>query len=295
MTMSKTGAKLLLAAVFIARGTSFLCSKTLLQDMSPSGIMAVRFLLAFLVLAIIFHRKLFGCRKQELTGGIILGAMYTVCMLFEMYGLRLIDSGVSSLIENMAIILVPLYAAILSRTLPKKKTILCAILAMAGVGFLSITQRETTGGTLGILLVLGAALTYAACILVTERVSQDADPLSIGMVQLGTMGALNLLLSCVTGEFGVPQTGAQWGFMLLLVLVCSCFGFAFQPVGQKYLPAETAAVFTVVNPLTASVMGIVIAREVLNLPKIAGYNLVLAALVIYNLPKKEIKNTGGIS
>ena len=293
--MSKAGAKLLLAAVFIARGTSFLCSKTLLQDMYPSSIMAVRFLLAFLVLAIVFHKKLFSCRKQELTGGIILGAMYTVCMLFEMYGLRLIDSGVSSLIENMAIILVPLYVAILSRTLPKKKTILCALLAIVGVGFLSITQKETEGGTLGILLMIGAALTYAGCILVTEKVSQDADPLSIGMIQLGTMGMLNLFLSCATGEFGVPQTGAQWGLMLFLVLVCSCFGFAFQPVGQKYLPAETAAVFTVVNPLTASVMSIVIAREALNLPKITGYVLVLAALVIYNLPEKEIKKSGGIS
>ena len=75
--------------------------------------------------------------------------------------------------------------------------------------------------------------------------------------------------------------------MLILVLVCSCFGFAFQPLGQKYLKAENAAVLTVVNPLTASVLGIIVAGETLTLIKLVGYILILAALVIYNLKKSK--------
>ena len=270
--------------VFIARGTSFFFSKTLMQDMAPLSILAVRFTLSFLILAVIFHRKLLQCRKNELTGGFLLGVLYTVCMVFEMYGLRRIDSGVSSLIENMAIILVPFYAAVLTKTLPKRKTLLCAALAVAGVGFLSVTQRNLEGGGLGIALASGAALTYAACILATEKASRNADPLSVGMIQLGTMGVLSLLLSLGTGAFALPRGGSQWGLMLLLVLICSCFGFAFQPLGQKYLPAEAAAVFTVVNPLTASVMGIVIAGEVMSPAKLIGYVLVLASLIYYNIP-----------
>ena len=71
--------------------------------------------------------------------------------------------------------------------------------------------------------------------------------------------------------------------LLLLVLLCSCFGFTFQPVGQKYLPAETAAVFTVVNPLTASVMGIAVGGEGMSFLKLVGYVLILLALLLYNL------------
>ena len=137
--MKPISAKLLLTAVFVARGTSFLFSKILMNTMSPMNILAVRFILAFLVLAVIFHKKLLACSKNSLKGGLILGVLYTVCMIFEMYGLRLIDSGVSSLIENMAIVMVPIYAAILTRTLPKKKTMLCALLAVIGVGCLSLT------------------------------------------------------------------------------------------------------------------------------------------------------------
>jgi len=125
-------------------------------------------------------------------------------------------------------------------------------------------------------------MTYGACIMITERVSKHADPITIGMIQLGTMGVLSLIVSVFTGGFQLPQTGTQWGMLLLLILLCSCFGFAFQPVGQKYLPAETAAVFTVVNPLTASILGIAMAGEGLGVSKIIGYVLILLALVLYN-------------
>ena len=280
--MSTSKAKLLLLAVFAARGTSFLFSKILLQSMMPMSILAVRFTMAFLILGAVFRRKLKDCSLSSLRGGIVLGILYTVCMTFEMYGLRLIDTGVSALIENMAIVLVPVYVAVYTKKLPKMKTMLCAGLAVAGVGFLSLAQSHLEGGGLGILLVSLAAMTYAACILATEKVSREADPVTIGIIQLGTMGILSLAASLLLGEFSFPQTGKQWFMMLMLVLLCSCFGFAFQPVGQKYVPAETAAVFTVVNPLTASLMGITLAGESISASKLIGYSLILIALILYN-------------
>ena len=275
--MKKAQASILLICVFAARGTSFLFSKELMNTMLPMSVLAVRFLLAFLILALIFIKKLLNCDKRSLRGGLILGVLYTVCMIFEMYGLRLIDSGTSSLIENMAIVLVPLYVAVLTKSLPKKKTMLCAALAVIGVGFLSLAQ----GG-------VSAAITYAACILATERVSQNADPVTIGVIQLGVMGVLSLLIALLVGGFSLPKSADQWGLMALLVLLCSCFGFAFQPVGQKYLPAETAAIITVVNPLTASVLGIVAAGETVSVPKIIGYVLILFSLLLYQADLKRL-------
>lgn len=287
--MDKTKARLLLTSVFIARGTSFLFSKTLMQSLSPMSILAMRFLLAFAILALIFHQKVLNCDRNSLRGGIILGVLYTVCMFFEMFGLRLIDSGVSSLIENMAIVLVPIFVAILIRSLPKRKTMLCALMAVTGVGFLSLTQSKSASGGLGIILTVCAAVTYAVCIMMTEKVSQNAEPLTIGIIQLGVMGILSFLAAFLTGGLEIPQTCRQWSMLLTLVLLCSCFGFAFQPLGQKYLPAEETAVLTVINPFTASVMGIVFAGESMTVYKFIGYILVLAALVLYNVKTELVK------
>ena len=286
--MSKTTASILLIFVFMARGTSFLFSKTLMKDMMPMSVLTVRFVLAFLILALIFHKKLLSIDKKCFKNGVILGLLYTICMTFEMYGLRLTDTGVSSLIENMAIVLVPLYVAVYTRTLPKGKTMFCAILAVVGVGFLSLDQGRSSGGGLGIVLVILAAMTYAVCILFTEKISHDSDPVTIGVIQLGTMGFACLIISLLTGGTDLPKTGSQWTMMLILVLICSCFGFAFQPLGQKYLEAENAAVLTVVNPFTASVLGIAVAGERITGIKMIGYVLILGALIIYNLKKADV-------
>lgn len=285
--MSKTKASILLILVFMARGTSFLFSKTLMHDLTPMSVLAVRFLSAFIILAVIFHKKLLAADSECIKRGMILGLLYSICMTFEMYGLRLVDTGVSSLIENMAIILVPLYASILTRSLPKAKTMICAVLAVIGVGFLSLDQIGNGGSSLGIILIILAALTYGACIMYTDKVSRDFDPMTIGIVQLGTMGMISLAASFFTGGPGMPRTGEQWGMMLILILLCSCFGFAFQPLGQKYLKAETAAVLTVVNPLTASIMGILAAGELLTAYKAVGYVIILPVLIFYNIVGKD--------
>ena len=97
-------------------------------------------------------------------------------MTFEMYGLQWVDTGVSALIENMAIVHnYTIYAAVLSKRMPKVKTMVCAGLAVAGVGFLSLAQSHLEGGGLGILLVSLAAMTYAALHSHNGKVSQEAD------------------------------------------------------------------------------------------------------------------------
>lgn len=284
--MTSFQAKLLLLSVFAARGTSFLFSKVLLLSMSPENVLAVRFLLSFAVLAVIFYKKLLRCSKSDLEGGIILGVLYTLCMFFEMHGLRTVDTGVAAFVENMAIVIVTLYVAVLTRVLPSGKTLFCCVLAVAGVGFLSLSQVSGRSGA-GIILVILAALTYGVCILATDRVSGKGDPLTIGIVQLGFMGLANLFGALFTGELRLPSTRTEWTMILLLALLCSCFGFAFQPLGQKYLPAETAAVFTVINPLTASILGLIAAGEDLGWAKLTGYGLILVSLILYNTGSSE--------
>lgn len=56
-TMTRTQAELLLAAVIIARSTSYVLTKVGLQDMGKFTLLAVRFLLAFAFLAALFRRR----------------------------------------------------------------------------------------------------------------------------------------------------------------------------------------------------------------------------------------------
>ena len=284
--MSKTQSKILLLLVFMSRGSSFIFSKSLMNDLDPISILAIRFLLTFILMFILNIKKL-KFNKESIKGGITIGIIYTIMMILEMYGLRLIDSGVSSLIENMAIIYVPIFISLYTRKLPSKKIIICAIICLIGLSFLTLSQTSKDSAILGIILTIIAAIAYAISIIYTSYSIKEGDPLTIGVIQMGIIGIISLIISLFNSGLTVPSTNEQWLMLLMLVIVCSCFGFVYQPIAQKNLSANTAAVFTIVNPLTASLLGIIVANETLTIHKIIGIILIFIGLIYYNINLNE--------
>lgn len=63
--MKEKQAEILLAAVITARATSFIFAKWCLADLDTFNLLAVRFLLAFLLLGVLFFRKLRGIRPAH--------------------------------------------------------------------------------------------------------------------------------------------------------------------------------------------------------------------------------------
>ena len=174
--------ELLLAAIIAARATSFIFSKMVLADMGIFNLLAIRFLLTFILLAVIFCKRLWYIGKNELVSGAIVGLLFFLVMSSELTGLITTDSSTIALLENCAIIFVPLFTAVLHRKLPDMKTMLCACIAMIGVSCLTTQIGNLTAGMLFGLL---AAALYAVAIIVTDKVShRSTDTLCIGIVRL---------------------------------------------------------------------------------------------------------------
>ena len=276
--MKTKNAMLLMALVMMCRGTSFIFSKTLMNSYEPLNILAVRFITSFLILAVIFYKKIVKTNKQTFLYGCLLGFVYTACMVAEMYGLRYNDTGTSAFIENSAVVIVPVYEMLLTRKLPSKTVIIAALTAFVGVGFLTVAGGANV--SLGIWLAVLAALIYGVCILLTKYVAMDCDPISIGIWQLGSMGAYSLILSIVLESPRLPNTKNEWIMLMMLVLVCSCFGFTFQPLAQKYISVEIAGIFSAINPLSTCVVGILFANESMGMFKVLGGLLIICAVLM---------------
>ena len=158
--MSERRAELLLATVIVTRSTSFVFNKLGLGTMSAFNLLAVRFLLDFLLLMLLFHRKLRHVKRRTVARGALLGGLFFLVMSCEMFALRTVNSGTVSLLENMAILFVPLLESLLTRTAPRPVTLISAAVALVGVALL------TSGGGafrigVGECIALGAAPTTA--------------------------------------------------------------------------------------------------------------------------------------
>jgi drug/metabolite transporter (DMT)-like permease len=270
--------ELLLAAVIASRATSFIFSKMVLACMDTFNLLAVRFLIAFALMAILFFKRLRHIGKCEIISGAAIGFLYFLVMSNELTALKTTDSSTVSLLENCSIIFVPLFGSVMRRKLPSREIVLCAFIAILGVFCLTAQIGKLTVGMLFALLAAGI---YAFAILTTDKIShQSADTLCIGIVQVGVMGALSLLASFLFETPHLPTANSQWLYILILAVVCTGFGFTLQPVAQRYVPADRTGLFCAINPAIASVLGVVVLHERFGLLSMLGLVLILFSIAL---------------
>ena len=290
--MTARHAAWLLAAVIAARATSFLFSTILLADMGPLTLLGVRFTLAFAVLVLLVWWHLRGLSRRAVLHGCLMGAAFFATMAFELHALTRAPSSTVSLLENLAIVIVPLAEALLLRRAPRSTVAVAATLAVGGVACLTVGNN--LAGTApfgpGEGLALLAALCYSAAILVTARFSREGDALALGIVQIGVMGALGLAAAFLFEQPTLPAGPLQWEALAVLVVVCTGFGFTLQPVAQRHLSAERASLFCATTPLVASLLGITLLGEPAGPATFVGLGLIISAMVVANLPMR--KRTG---
>lgn len=280
--MTVRSAQMLFAAVIATRATVYLFSTLLLQEMGPFMLMGLRFLLAFAILFLVFFRRMLKLNRRVVWQGAVLGLIFFIVMTAELNALTLTSSSKVSFLENLALVMVPLFAALAARRAPVLKDMLAAVVAIVGVGFLTLVGTQA-GFDWGEGLALIAAVFYALVILATDRFSSESDGIALGVLQMGFMGLFGAVAAAFTEVPALLQTPVEWGYLAVLVLVCSGFGFTFQPVAQRYLPPERASILLALNPFIAGLLGVVVLGEPFGPQTLAGMALIVCAIVISSL------------
>ena len=285
---SRSRAELLLAGVITARATSYLFSKLIMQSMSMFNMLGIRFLLAFTLLLILFFKRIRKINRKTFAAGAVMGCLYFLVMTAELNGLKRTSSGNVSFLENTAIVIVPLLQAVLLRRFPRWKAVICALLCLIGVGFLTIGSGMAFGA--GEMFCMLAAFLYACAILTTDRLTHgNIDALASGIVQVGMIGALSLTASLLFEAPRLPSGMLEWTGIAMLAVVCSGFGFTLQPVAQSGTTAERAGMFCALNPMVATILGIVFLHEAFTVQSAVGGGLILAGILISELPEPKPK------
>ena len=284
---------LLMATLSIARGSSFLFSKHLLGSMEPLNLLGARFLLAFLILFVLFSRKVITDIKANprvIRASLLLGGVYFLCMAAELIGLQYTTASTCSFLENSAIVIVPVLEAVLLRRFPKPVIITSTVITFIGIGLIVLCGSSSNGSTFsgshmgpGEILCLIAALTYAAAIIITDRISKKYDPLTLGILYVGFMGLMGLAASFLFEKPHLPQSGPEWFMLLALAVICTAFGFTIQPVAQKPLSSESAGIICAINPLTTAVLGWLLMGEALGISGITGAVLIIMGIILPNI------------
>lgn len=278
--LTSKSAVILLSCLIGTRATGFLFSKFCFLELEPLTLLAYRNLLAAVLLFPFLYRRLRRMTRRDLSVGCGIGLLFTCTMAAELVGLVTTDVSVAAILENTAIVIVPLLAAVLSRRLPDTRTLFCCLLALGGV-----TAMSWTGASLhlalGEWLMLLAAFFYASSIVAMSRIDQGCDALLVGFFQVVTMGVLSLIGAFLFELPVIPTAPLTYECLFYLAIVCTSFGFTLQPLAQSYCSAETAGILCALSPLIGMILGVTVLDEPLTFLRIVGLALVLSAIIVY--------------
>ena len=181
--MSTKKANLILTTCSMAWGTSYIFMKLGIEGLSPLMLMALRTGIAFLILVLIFFKRLLKVNKRLLLYSAITGFLLFTNLTPILYGLNTITASQSGFILSTTVVLVPVIHAVISRRLPAHHVRLGIIIVL--IGMVLINGGDIFAVKPGTLLCMLSAFSYSINIVLNSYFTRQVDPLALGVYQQG--------------------------------------------------------------------------------------------------------------
>jgi drug/metabolite transporter (DMT)-like permease len=265
------------ALVFIAIvwGCSFTIIKQTLALASPFVLLALRFLLASLLVAPWFR----GLTRRELVGGVVLGLLFWAGFVFQTFGLQYTTPSRSAFITGLSTPLVPVAYFMVYRRPPSVLIVLAV--AITGLGMYLLTRPGGMSGGLnrGDLLTLGCAALFAFQIVAVGHFARVARPTRLLALELGLTGLLSLL---AVPALETPRLTVAPPLLLALTFlsVTAALTFYLQVGAQRVVSPAAAAIIFTLESLAAAVTSWLVLGEVLTPAQWLGGLLILGGAVL---------------
>ena len=151
-------------------GFSFVVVKDALVLIPPVYMSTLRFTLAAIVLAVVFHKKLKQINKKYLLSGAVLGFFLFAATAIQTVALQTTDAGVCAFLTTAYVVWSPFLAWAIFKKKPNKQCLLAVVFAIIGIGLLSLTKGFGIG--FGELLTLLCGVGYALHIVFSDNYTE---------------------------------------------------------------------------------------------------------------------------
>lgn len=293
----KLKADALLLMITVVWGSSFPLMKMILSYLPAFGYLALRFLLAASILAVIFHRNFRHFNKRTLLYGCILGLLMFAGMALQVNGLFTTTASNSGFITGLNVVIVPFISAWILKKKPDRASAIGVAIAFGGLFFLS-------GGlsfkfNIGDLLTFLCSICWALQIIFIDRFTEKEDAPLLAIMQVGFTGVISAVIWLAFDFKPAVFNGVSVTIILITAVLGTALAFGGQTIAQKdTTPTHTALIF-VAEPVFAAIFAMIIPNaegktEVLGVTSAIGCALILAGMLIAELKPGKKKASSGL-
>ena len=214
-----------------------------------------------------------------------MGALTTAFQLLFFVAVLAAGVSVATVVAlGSAPVLLLLLHSVQRRRVPGTAQLVTVSMGVAGLALVSLVGGDSHGSapTLGVLAALASGTAFALSAEVGSSVSRghDAVPVATGtmVVAASIMVPAALTMGLVRGDSLVATDTATWAGLAYLGVVTMALAYVLLFAGLRTTAPGSAAVATLLEPVTAVVIAVLLLGETLTLAATVGTLLILAAI-----------------
>lgn len=277
-------AEIILVAITVIWGSTFVVTKSILEESSPLLYSAVRFLLAAAILLLFAFRTCIRIPAVTLRHGLVLGIFLYCGFVLQTVGINYTTASKAAFFTGMLVPFTPLvqFAAQKLFRAPKRLLKLGNVLGVlcAAAGLYLLTTPAGSGFTLGDGLNLACALFFAGYIVYLDSVPQEVNKVQLTFVQFLFCGVAGLAVAAGAEEFRFCSSRECLYGLLYLTIFATVITMFLQNKFQGATTPTRAAVIFAIEPVVAALFAFVVRHELIGIQGVIGGAIVLGGLFL---------------
>jgi DME family drug/metabolite transporter len=181
---------------------------------------------------------------------------------------------------GIAPVLLSAWETLRTRQRPSTATLAASAAAIIGlllIGGATMEPGASTAAGLGLLAAIGSGVVYAASTAISRHTMQGVEPLTLTTLSC-TIGAISILpLAAVEGLTFTPEAGPI-ALLVYAGAITTALAYALFYTGLRRISGSVAVVVTLLEPLTAALLAVLLINEPLGLTTMIGGLLLLGAV-----------------
>lgn len=287
------GYQAVIFAALVYGSTPLLASYIYSDGCSPASLSFLRALLACPFLLWIARNSPCSAADIRRTAkcGIIAGVVDGITSLTLYTSYQFLPTSMVTTLHFIYPIFVTLGGIFVFKTKLSRTQMLCTILCMLGI-FSSCTLQGG-GAVVGWFLAILSGISNAVYMLCVAKmnVPESGQRYFTFFVMISSALLPGLYVIC-KDDLSLPSSFKGMMAVLVLAIVSGCLTTSIYQLGIRIIGAQDAAILSTFEPITSTVLGVVILHESLNIRTIIGCVLILGAVFILSVSEKYAEQKG---
>jgi drug/metabolite transporter (DMT)-like permease len=292
--MKRLRAELALAGVTLIWGTTFVVVKSALAEVSVFVFLTLRFWVAAAALILICRGAI---RKKGIGPGVFAGSLLFAAYVFQTLGLERTTPSKSAFLTGLSIPMVPLVSSLVYKVRPRLVEVGGILIASLGMGLMTLSSVADwrSGMSLGDLLSLLCAVTFAFHIVIIGHYSQLHGFESLAVVQIATAAVLGVATFWFAEPVRFHMTPGVAAAVLVTGLLATALAFTTQAWAQQYTSSTRAALIFALEPPVAWLTSYVVTGEKMANRGKVGAVMILAGILVVELSRSELTKAESVT